>query len=172
MAPITDSPAEMRRPAKIAGSAAREHQLAQPRQCGWRACSVNRSCIPGSADCRPNSVFTMIGKIEMITHTMTRDLMPYPNQKPISGTIARIGIACSVDHVREDRPLGDLGLAHQHGDHDAEHDRDREPDRRRPWSLDHRALEDLVEVVPVEEAVVDDLVRRAQQEPRRSLSMT
>ena len=52
----------------------RELQLAQPRPRGWRRCSVNRSCWPRSADSRPNSVLTTIGKIAIITHTITRDV--------------------------------------------------------------------------------------------------
>ena len=60
---------------KIAGSAHGNMSLrSRVVRLAW--CNVNRSCIPRSADCRPNSVFTMIGKIEMITHTNTRDFMP------------------------------------------------------------------------------------------------
>ena len=33
----------------------------------------------------------MIGKIAMTTQTMMRDICPNPNQKPSSGTRARIG---------------------------------------------------------------------------------
>ena len=74
-APITDRPAEIRKPAKIAGSAAGNISFRRRvyRLAWW---SVNRSCMPRSADCKPNSVFTMIGKIEMITQTNTRDFMP------------------------------------------------------------------------------------------------
>ena len=32
--------------------------------------------MPRSADCSPNSVFTMIGNSEMITQTITRDVWP------------------------------------------------------------------------------------------------
>ena len=63
----------MRSPAKIAGIAAGNISLrSRVRRLAW--CRVNRSCMPRSADWRPNSVFTMIGKIEMMTHTITREL--------------------------------------------------------------------------------------------------
>ena len=85
----------MRRPAKIAGSAAGNISFVSRVQ--RLACSsVNRSCMPRSADCSPNSVLRMIGKIEMITQTMTRDVWLVPNQNEISGVRARIGIACSA----------------------------------------------------------------------------
>ena len=57
------------------------------------ACSVNRSCWLGSAESRPNSVLDTIGKIEMITHTRTREPNPKPKMLPMSGTMARIGMA-------------------------------------------------------------------------------
>ena len=38
----------------------------------------------------------MIGNSEMITHTITLELSPVPNQNAISGTMARIGIAWSI----------------------------------------------------------------------------
>ena len=37
-----------------------------------------------------------IGNSEISTHTSTRLLKPNWNQKPISGTMARIGIVCST----------------------------------------------------------------------------
>ena len=95
MAPITDSPADMRSPAKIAGRAPGNMSLrSRVRRLAW--CSVNRSCIALSAESSPNRVFTMMGKSEMMMHTTTRDVWPYPHQNPINGTMARMGIACSV----------------------------------------------------------------------------
>ena len=41
-------------------------------------------------------MFVTIGKSEISTHTMTRLLKPNSNQKPISGTMARIGIVWST----------------------------------------------------------------------------
>ena len=41
-------------------------------------------------------MFVMIGKIAISTHTITRLLKLKPNQKPISGTMARIGMVCST----------------------------------------------------------------------------
>jgi hypothetical protein len=59
----------------------------------WR---VNRSCAPCSAECRPKSVFTMIGNREIITQTTIREVGPVPNQKEMSGTMARMGMAWRV----------------------------------------------------------------------------
>ncbi len=42
---------------------------------------------------QPNGVFTTIGNRAMSTATNTRDFQPYPNQKPIRGTMARIGMS-------------------------------------------------------------------------------
>ena len=92
-APITDSPAAMRKPVKIAGIAAGQLQLAQPRTSAMRRLSVNRSCWLASAESRPNSVFDTIGKIEMITQTRIREPNPKPKMLPMSGTMARIGMA-------------------------------------------------------------------------------
>ena len=75
MAPITDSPAEIRSPVKIAGRAAGNISF-HSRVQRFARCSVNRSCIERSADCSPNSVLAMIGKMEMITQTITRELRP------------------------------------------------------------------------------------------------
>ena len=44
----------------------------------------------------PNSVFVIIGNSEISTHTSTRLRKSKPHQKPISGTIARIGTVCST----------------------------------------------------------------------------
>ena len=49
-----------------------------------------------SADFSPNSVLVTMGNRAMITHTSTRLLKPNLNQKPISGTRARIGTVCST----------------------------------------------------------------------------
>jgi hypothetical protein len=94
-APMTASPAAMRSPANVAGSAAgscslvsRVHRLAP-----WR---VKRSCMAASADLSPNRVLAMIGKSAMRTQTMTRAVNPNPNQNPSSGTSARIGMVCST----------------------------------------------------------------------------
>ena len=75
-APMTDSPAAMRNPVKIAGSAAGSCSLRSRGPAATRPCSVNRSCWLASAESRPNSVLDTIGKIEMITHTRTREPMP------------------------------------------------------------------------------------------------
>ncbi len=71
IAPITDSPAEIRNPVKIAGSAAGSCSL-RIRVARLAPCSVNSSCMLRSTDSSPNSVLAVIGKIEMITQTSTR----------------------------------------------------------------------------------------------------
>ncbi len=71
MAPITERPAEMRIPAKIAGSAAGSSSFVSTvqRDAFW---SWNSSRCPLSTDWRPNSVFYTIGKSEISTQTMMR----------------------------------------------------------------------------------------------------
>ena len=44
----------------------------------------------------PQSVFVMIGKSEIRTQTTTRAWKSYPNQTAISGTIAMIGVTCTI----------------------------------------------------------------------------
>src|SRR3954451_18983139 len=95
IAPMTDSPAEMRSPANIAGRAdgnitLRSRVIRPP----W--CSVIRSCNPGSPDTRPNRVFSTIGKMVISTHTITRDVWLDPKMMAIIGTRVRIGIACNA----------------------------------------------------------------------------
>ena len=95
IAPITDRPAEMRKPAKIAGMPAGSCRR-QRRVNRLESCNVKRSCWPWSADNKPKSVLLMIGKIAMSTHTITRLRKLKSNQNPISGTSARIGIVWST----------------------------------------------------------------------------
>ena len=45
---------------------------------------------------KPAVVLVMIGKIDTRTHTIRRLCSPNPNQKPMRGTIARIGIVWST----------------------------------------------------------------------------
>ena len=160
----------MRRPAKIAGSAAGNISLLSRVQ--RLACSsVNRSCMPRSADCSPNSVFTMIGNIEMITQTMTRDVWPVPNQNEISGTMARIGIAWSITMYGNTARSTSLVWLISTAMRDAEHDRDGQADEGHPGARP-QPVEDLGEGVPVEEAVLHDLVRRLEQEAAAGASRT
>jgi hypothetical protein len=49
-----------------------------------------------STDCRPNSVFETIGKRAIRMQTMTRAEKSKPNQNPMSGTRARIGMHCRM----------------------------------------------------------------------------
>ena len=85
----------MRRPTKIAGSAAGNSSfLSRVQRLARR--SEKRSWRPAGALRRPNSVFVIIGKIEIRTHTSTRLRKSKPHQNPISGTIARIGTVCST----------------------------------------------------------------------------
>ena len=51
---------------------------------------------PGRPLRSPNSVFVIIGNSAIRTQTSTRLRKSKPNQKPISGTIARIGMVCST----------------------------------------------------------------------------
>ena len=74
-APITDNPAAMRKPVKIAGSADGSCSFAR-RVRRDAPFNVNRSCWLGSAESRPNSVLDTIGKIEIITQTRTRAPKP------------------------------------------------------------------------------------------------
>ncbi len=93
MAPTTDRPAEMRRPAKMAGMAAGNSSLRRMvTRLGW--CRAKRSRICRSTDRRPNRVLETIGNSEISTHTKTRALKPNPNQNPTRGTSARIGTHC------------------------------------------------------------------------------
>ena len=85
----------MRIPVIIAGSAVgisslrnRVHRLA------WL--SVNRSWCKRSADCRPNNVLVMMGKIAMSTVTTNRTPMRSPKSCVSSGVIARIGTVWST----------------------------------------------------------------------------
>ena len=86
-----DAPAREDRGQRAAGNCSLQSRV--NRLAPW---SVNRSCWPWSADCSPNSVLVMIGKSAISTQTSTRLLKSKSNQKPISGTSARIGIVCST----------------------------------------------------------------------------
>ena len=57
---------------------------------------MNSSCWPRSADCSPNSVLLMIGNSAISTVTISRLVSPKSNQKPITGTSARIGMHCRI----------------------------------------------------------------------------
>jgi len=61
----------MRSPVNTAGSDAGTWSLTRRVYLSAR-CSVNRSCIAGSADCSPKNVFVMIGNTAMSTQTTTR----------------------------------------------------------------------------------------------------
>ena len=105
MAPMTDRPAEMRSPAKIAGRAAGNISLrsrVQPAGVVQREQVVHRR---GRRTAARTACSAMIGNSEMITQTITRDAGPVPNQNEISGTSARIGIACSITMYGNDGPL-------------------------------------------------------------------
>src|SRR6266498_1935307 len=95
IAPITDAPAAMRRPVKIAGSAAGSSSF-HSRVSRPAECRVNRSCWLASTDWSPNKVLAMIGNSAMSTQTSTRLGKPKPNQNPSSGTSARIGMVWST----------------------------------------------------------------------------
>jgi hypothetical protein len=83
----------MRRPVKICGIAAGNCSLTSLVQ-RLALCSVNRSCWPASAEMSPKKVLARIGNTEMITHTSTRERKLKSKNAPISGTNARIGMAC------------------------------------------------------------------------------
>ncbi|SKY33826.1 Uncharacterised protein [Mycobacteroides abscessus subsp. abscessus] len=95
IAPTTTSPDAVRNPVIIAGSAAGNSSFTN-RWVREAFDSVNSSCMPRSTEVSPKWVLAMIGKIAMMTHTMVRATMPYPNHRPISGTIASTGMTCST----------------------------------------------------------------------------
>ena len=93
--PTTASVAATWKPVRIAGMAAGSCSFhSRTTRLAW--CSVNSSCWPRSADCSPNSVLEMIGKIAISTVTISRLVRPKSNQNPITGTSASVGMHCRI----------------------------------------------------------------------------
>ena len=101
----------------------------------------------------------MIGNTAISTHTTTRDVCPVPNQIEISGTSARIGMACSITMYGNTARSNDLRLAHDDGDRHAQDGGDGQPDEGHAGARPQPA-EDLRQVVAVEEADRQHVVRR------------
>ena len=106
----------------------------------------------------------MIGKRAMITHTTTRETCPVPNQNEISGTMARIGIACSVTRYGNMARSANFAWLMMTARVIPEHHGDGEPDRcdlhARPQGTEHLGK---VAVLGAE-TLGDDLVRRPEEE--------
>ena len=123
-APMTERPAEMRNPVKIAGSAAGNCSLREPRP---RDASRKREQIvlAGSAEVSPNSVLVTIGKNEIMTHTKIAGSMPPPKTESIERDDRQDRHRLQRHQVRIDERLHPLGLRHHDRQRHAEHDRDR-----------------------------------------------
>ena len=117
----------------------------------------------GAALRSPNSVLVIIGNSEISTQTSTRLRKSKPHQKPISGTIARIGTVWSTTaHGNSERSIQracDIATAIAMPSTEAID----EPDEGDLGRLVAR-LQDLVARRVVEDAVADDVVQRRQQE--------